>query len=237
LRLLVQALAAAVFALAVAGVWGDLLAAMVAFIAVMALTNIWNFMDGINGIAASQATLVAAGLALLLGGTWGWLALALAAACLGFLPFNFPKARVFLGDVGSGALGFALAALLVVTWKRSDIPMPLLLLPLSAFLVDSGLTLLRRVVRGERWWAAHAQHAYQRWASRLGNHTPVTLAYAGWCAAGWLLAWWLAPKTESAMMTGWAIWFATTAVLWSLLQYFNPLSEGPQQPAIGKEKE
>lgn len=237
LRLGVQACAAAVFALAVAAAWGDLLAAMVAFIAVMALTNIWNFMDGINGIAASQAVLVATGLALLLGGVWGWIALALVAACLGFLPFNFPKARIFLGDVGSGALGFALAALLVLTWKRSDVPMPLLLLPLSAFLVDSGLTLLRRVLRGERWWTAHAQHAYQRWASRVGNHMPVTVAYAGWSAAGWLLAWWLAPKTERTMVTGCAIWLATAAVLWALLQYLHPVNEGPQPTAIGKEKE
>ena len=237
LRLGVQAFAAAVFALAVAGAWGDLPAAIIAFVAVMLLTNIWNFMDGINGIAASQAALVAAGLALLLGGDWAWIALALVAACLGFLPFNFPKARIFLGDVGSGTLGFALAALLVLTWKRSDIPTPLLLLPLSAFLVDSGLTLLRRVFRGERWWTAHAQHAYQRWASRLGNHTPVTAAYAGWSASGWLLGWWLAPKTESTMVAGCAIWLAATVVLWALLQYFHSVNEGSQPTAIGKEKE
>ncbi|GAB3356452.1 MraY family glycosyltransferase [Lysobacter tyrosinilyticus] len=224
LRLGVQAFAATVFALAVAGAWGDPLAAILAFIAVMVLTNIWNFMDGINGIAASQAAVVAVGLAMLLGGIWGWMALALAAACLGFLPFNFPKARVFMGDVGSGALGFALAGLLVVAWKRSDVPMPLLLLPLTPFLVDSTLTLLRRLLRRERWWTAHAQHAYQRWAFRLGNHTPVTLAYAGWSVAGWLLSWWLAARTERAMVTGCAIWLAAAALLWALLQYF-PVNE------------
>ena len=225
LRLVVQAIAASVFALAVAGAWGDLLAALIAFVAVMVLTNIWNFMDGINGIAASQAVLVGAGLALLLGGIWGWMALALVAACLGFLPFNFPRARIFLGDVGSGALGFALAGLLVLAWKQSRIPIPLLLLPFFPFLVDATLTLLRRLRRRERWWTAHAQHAYQRWASRAGNHTPVTLAYAGWSIAGWLLAWWLAAKTERTMVTGCAIWLTASAVLWAWLQY-SPANEG-----------
>lgn len=236
LRLCVQAFAAALLAVAVAGAWGDLVAALFTFVAVMVLTNIWNFMDGINGIAASQAALVAAGLALLLGGSWAWVALALVAASLGFLPFNFPKARIFLGDVGSGALGFALAALLVMAWRRSDAPMPLFLLPLSAFLVDSGLTLLRRVLRRERWWTAHAQHAYQRWAFRLGAHAPVTFAYAGWTAAGWLLAWWLAPKSETTMVIGCAIWLAATAVLWALLQYSRVVNEGPQAAAIGKDR-
>jgi UDP-N-acetylmuramyl pentapeptide phosphotransferase/UDP-N-acetylglucosamine-1-phosphate transferase len=113
LRLGVHAVAAATFALAVAGASGDLMTSLIAFVAVMVLTNVWNFMDGINGIAATQAALVAGGLVLVIGGTWGWMALALMAACLGFLPFNFPKARIFLGDVGSGALGFAVAAFIV----------------------------------------------------------------------------------------------------------------------------
>src|SRR5687768_11610304 len=98
LRLAVQALAAAIFALAMAGVSGDLLTALIAFAAVMVLTNVWNFMDGINGLATTQAVLVTAGVVLIVGGIWGWIATALIAACMGFLPFNFPKARVFLGD-------------------------------------------------------------------------------------------------------------------------------------------
>ena len=74
------------------------------------MVNVWNFMDGIDGLAASQAAIAAAGLALVLGaGPWAWLGAGLFAAIAGFLPFNFPKARVFLGDVGSGALGYLLA--------------------------------------------------------------------------------------------------------------------------------
>ena len=131
-------------------------------------------------------------LALACGGRWQpgrWLALALAAACLGFLPFNFPRARIFLGDVGSGALGFALAALL--SWRAARPAAdrwPLLLLPLSAFLVDAGLTLLTRMLRGERWWTAARPARLPGWARRSGAHAGVTLAYAGVDAACRLLA-------------------------------------------------
>ena len=234
LRLGVQAIAAAIFALSAAGTWGDLWIALIAFVALMALSNIWNFMDGINGIAGTQAALVAAGLALVLGGTWGWLALALTAACLGFLPFNFPRARIFLGDVGSGALGFALGALLMCAIAQGDTSPIVLLLPFSAFLVDSSLTLLRRMLKGERWWTAHAQHAYQRWAARSGAHTIVTFAYAGWTAASWLLSWWLASSREGRVGIVSAAWFAIAALLWAWLQYSDMFDGKPQAAAIGK---
>jgi UDP-N-acetylmuramyl pentapeptide phosphotransferase/UDP-N-acetylglucosamine-1-phosphate transferase len=229
LRLGVQIIAAGVFALGVAGTWGDVTLALIAFVTVMALTNIWNFMDGINGIAASQAGLVAAGLSVLAGGAWGWLGLALVAACAGFLPFNFPRARIFLGDVGSGALGFTLAALLIVVFVGQVLSWPLLLLPLSAFLVDSCLTLLRRILRGERWWSPHAQHAYQRWAARIGTHTAVTLRYAAWTVLAWLAAWWLRSATSVQITIFTLGWLATTMVLWIWLQY----PRAPEQVRLG----
>lgn len=218
LRLAVHAMAAAVFALGVAGVYGDPLTALAAFIAVMVLTNVWNFMDGINGIAASQAALVSTGLFAVVGGAWGWLALALVAACVGFLPFNFPRARIFLGDVGSGALGYALAALLVVSYADQAMSWALLALPLSAFLVDSALTLLRRLLRGERWWTPHTQHAYQGWAAAIRAHAPVTLGYAGWTAVAGLLAWWLRSVPESYAIASLLAWYAATSYLWWRLQ-------------------
>jgi UDP-N-acetylmuramyl pentapeptide phosphotransferase/UDP-N-acetylglucosamine-1-phosphate transferase len=234
LRLGVHAVAAATFALAVAGAWGDLWTALIAFVAVMVLTNIWNFMDGINGLAGTQGVLVGTGLAFAVGGNLGWLALALAASTLGFLPFNFPKARIFLGDVGSGAIGFALAACLVFAIAQTDVDQLLLLLPFSAFLVDSTLTLLRRVVRGERWWTPHVQHAYQRWAAR-GTHAVVTFAYAGWTVASWLLAWWLASRQENGLvgMTS-AAWFSIAAALWAWLQYSDTLGGKSQAAAMEK---
>ena len=152
------------------------------------LVNVWNFMDGIDGLATSQATLAALGFAMLAKdpGT-ALVALALSAACLGFLPFNFPRARIFLGDVGSGVLGFALAALagllLLPGGERSGPGLlPVLFLPLSAFLVDASLTLGRRIVQREQWWQAHVGHAYQQAAARCGSHVPVTLAFGAWTA-------------------------------------------------------
>src|SRR5690606_23140662 len=150
----------------------------------LVLVNIWNFMDGIDGIAAGQALVVAGAWALLAGqGPVLWLGLALAGGALGFLPFNFPRARVFLGDVGSGALGYGLAALLALgALGQSPATRVAWLLPLQPFLIDGSLTLLARMVAGEAWWRPHVQHAYQCWARRRGAHVPVTLAYAS--AAG-----------------------------------------------------
>jgi UDP-N-acetylmuramyl pentapeptide phosphotransferase/UDP-N-acetylglucosamine-1-phosphate transferase len=180
-RLGVQALAAALVAIALVLAGHRPVSAAFGFAVVMVLVNVWNFMDGIDGLAASQALLVAAGWTLLAWpDPWAWMLLAVVAACLGFLPFNLPPARIFLGDVGSGALGYLRAVGLL--WLPSGSPRwPWLAwLPLSAFLVDAALTLFVRILRGERWWAPHLQHAYQRWSVRLGRHGTVSLAYAMW---------------------------------------------------------
>ena len=93
----------------------------VAFASALVLVNVWNFMDGIDGLAAMQALVVAVAWAMLAGaGPVWWLGLALAAGSLGFLPFNFPRARIFLGDVGSGALGYGLAMLFTVGSQGGD---------------------------------------------------------------------------------------------------------------------
>jgi UDP-N-acetylmuramyl pentapeptide phosphotransferase/UDP-N-acetylglucosamine-1-phosphate transferase len=178
LRLAVQGLAALILGggfYRSTGLWFPALAAV---LLAMVLVNVWNFMDGIDGLATTQAGLVATGLAVVVGfGPWVLVAAGLAAATCGFLPFNFPKARVFLGDVGSGALGYMLAALLLVGIMGGTVMWPLLFLPLAAFLVDSSFTLMARMLRGERWWTPHVQHAYQRWARSKGRHTQVTWAY------------------------------------------------------------
>lgn len=178
-RLLVQALAASLVAWAAYRTTAVVLDAFFAFTLIMVMVNVWNFMDGIDGLAASQAALAAAGLALVPGtGPWAWLGAGLFAATAGFLPFNFPKARVFLGDVGSGALGYLLALLVLAAFTGHRSQWPLLLLPVSVFLIDAGFTLAMRMLRGERWWEPHVQHVYQAWSRRLGSHVPVTMAYA-----------------------------------------------------------
>jgi UDP-N-acetylmuramyl pentapeptide phosphotransferase/UDP-N-acetylglucosamine-1-phosphate transferase len=156
--------------------------AMTTFVSALVLVNIWNFMDGIDGLAATQTVLVAAAFAFLAGSLLAiHLGLALIASTLGFLPFNFPRARIFLGDVGSGALGFALALMLGMSLDAMPLAAwPLALLPLSAFLLDASLTLFTRILRGERWWMPHVEHAYQRWARCVGRHPPVTAGYVIW---------------------------------------------------------
>lgn len=191
-RLAVHALAAIILAL---GMWRSgmepLLAAGIGVLA-LGLTNVWNFMDGINGLAASQGALVALGIVLLARGDGmsGWIGLALCGACLGFLPFNFPRARIFMGDVGSGSLGFLLAALVGLSANQASRPAQwiLLLMPFSAFGVDATLTLLSRIVRGERWWTPHVQHLYQGMARHAARHWPVTVAYAMWTVITVLMA-------------------------------------------------
>lgn len=179
LRLGVQAVAAAMLGLGVWSATGMPGYAVFAVLAAMALVNVWNFMDGINGLAASQAWLAALAYAALIpaDGAVPWVAWALFAASAGFLPFNFPRARIFMGDVGSGALGYTLAMLATTSLGAAPrTAVPLILLPLCAFLVDAGFTLAWRMLRGERWWTPHVSHLYQ-WAARRIGHASVTVIY------------------------------------------------------------
>lgn len=167
----------------------------------VALVNAWNFMDGSNGLAASQALLVGAATLLICGvsSPAGWLGLATAVACLGFLPFNVPVARLFLGDVGSFALGYAVAAMLLMAGGGGGPAWALFLLP-SAMIADSGLTLLRRLRRGERFWLAHREHLYQRAVLSGCSHVQVCLAYAAWTALAAVAAWSLAGAGATAQV-------------------------------------
>lgn len=151
--------------------------AVVAIAGIVAFVNAFNFMDGINGISVGQV--VGA------GGTWlvvgshahspilaagGAIA---AGAALGFAPFNLPRARMFLGDVGSYFLGAWLAAVAVLG-LRSGVAPEAVLAPLALYLADTGTTLLRRVARGERWYLPHRDHAYQRLGDVGWTHMQAT---------------------------------------------------------------
>jgi FlaA1/EpsC-like NDP-sugar epimerase/UDP-N-acetylmuramyl pentapeptide phosphotransferase/UDP-N-acetylglucosamine-1-phosphate transferase len=150
-------------------------------------TNAFNFMDGINGIAAGQAFVTGLGMALitaLAGASWTsapvLLSLAVAGAAAGFAPHNFPRARMFMGDVGSAPLGFLLAVL--VFWSAHEQGW-WLLIPLSLlhanYVLDTGITLARRAWRRERLGAAHREHAYQRLVRAGKSHSFVTLSEVG----------------------------------------------------------
>jgi UDP-N-acetylmuramyl pentapeptide phosphotransferase/UDP-N-acetylglucosamine-1-phosphate transferase len=231
-RLAVHAIAASLLAMVAYRAGGQVAVALPAFVLAMVLVNIWNFMDGIDGIASLQALVVAAACALLANDMPSrWLSLALGAACLGFLPMNLPRARIFLGDVGSGALGYmlALAMVLVATeggraWSLST--WMLLLMPASAFLLDAALTLVSRIVRGERWWTPHVGHAYQRWAKVAGSHWPVTFAYAAWAVAGSMLAWLGRDWPEATIMYVGSAWYLGGGILWLWFQFYRGRRSG-----------
>ncbi len=157
----------------------------------VAYVNAYNFMDGINGIAVGQAAV--AGLAwYMIGRDQGVEALAalgliIASSALGFAPYNYPRARVFLGDVGSYLFGAVLAYAAVVG-LRVQIPPEAVLAPLALYGADTAFTLVQRLLRGAHWYEAHREHVYQRLTSALGgSHTRATLIVVLFMAACSLL--------------------------------------------------
>lgn len=143
------------------------------------LLNLYNFMDGIDGIAGVEVITVCLGGALIY-----WLKghadlavfpLLLAAASAGFLYWNFPPAKIFMGDAGSGFLGITLGVLsLQAAASDAALLWPWLIL-LGVFIVDATYTLLRRLLRGDKIYEAHRSHAYQFASRHFGRHLPVTL--------------------------------------------------------------
>lgn len=161
--------------------WGSV-GQFVGLIGLVWMTNLYNFMDGIDGIAGVEAVCVGGlgGLLLAWVGLGGIAAgaLALMGASAGFLVWNWPPAKIFMGDVGSGFLGFVFGVLAIASAReRPWLLWPWLIL-LSVFIVDSTVTLMRRFVAGERWYEAHCSHAYQHAARSWGSHSKVTLAVA-----------------------------------------------------------
>jgi len=145
------------------------------------MTNLYNFMDGSNGMAALQGIFGGLILAFLFHGAGdGWfssISLLLAACCAGFLPWNTGRAKVFLGDVGSLALGFIFAALLLYGAGTGAFGIPVAVLVMLLFLTDATLTLAARVIRRERWYNPHRQHLYQRLIAHGWTHGRVALLY------------------------------------------------------------
>lgn len=163
-------------------VWSWIVPAAV-FLWLTGLTNAYNFMDGIDGLAATQAVVAGTAWALI-----GWLSglpmitsfgILIAAASAGFLAHNWPPASIFMGDVGSASLGFSFAVLPLMAGRahhRLALLGPLLVWP---FLFDTAFTLLRRLVRRENIFEAHRSHIYQRLAVSGLSHAQVTAIYSG----------------------------------------------------------
>jgi UDP-N-acetylmuramyl pentapeptide phosphotransferase/UDP-N-acetylglucosamine-1-phosphate transferase len=210
-----------------------LAALLVAFVYVIVLTNVYNFMDGIDGLATTQA--IVAGAALGIAGViqsnplvsiGGGL---LMAGSLGFVRYNWPPAQLFMGDVGSTFLGFSFAGLPLLASigvGGGRLPIEFGLVLLAPFLFDSVVTLARRVLKGERWYAAHRSHYYQRLVSRGMSHAQVTGLYAGLgvVAAGAALAGLNAtePLRQALVLLAYAPMLAVVALVWRLERTEKP---------------
>jgi Fuc2NAc and GlcNAc transferase len=154
--------------------------------------NLFNFMDGIDGIAAQQGMFMAGSACLLQWGmgpnSLGVMLCVICAAAAGFLVWNWPPARIFLGDVGSGFLGFALALAALLSWRAGPMSLWTWLILDGLFVVDATVTLITRAARGARIFAPHREHVYQRLAIRFGSHAQVTVGYFALNVL-WLLPW------------------------------------------------
>jgi Fuc2NAc and GlcNAc transferase len=187
-----------------------------AVLGVVWVLNLFNFMDGIDGIAAGEALFVAGSGALLAlsGGNSAVAGVAwvFAWACGGFLGWNWPPARVFLGDVGSGYLGYVIIVLALADAEARPVAIWEWFILGALFFVDSTLTLLRRLFRGERVYEAHRQHAYQRLSLRFGSHGRATVLVLAVD-----LLWLLPCAMSAAAWPAWAVPLAVVAALPLLL--------------------
>jgi UDP-N-acetylmuramyl pentapeptide phosphotransferase/UDP-N-acetylglucosamine-1-phosphate transferase len=179
------------------------------------ITNLYNFMDGSDGLAGGM-TLIGFATCAIGAATRGDVALAGAAATIagaaaGFLVFNWPPARVFLGDVGSIPTGFLAGAIGLRGWAAGDWPWWFAPLVFSPFIADATLTLLARLLRGERVWQAHREHIYQRMVTHGYGHFGTALRWYGLMALAAACA--LALRgagnaTAACALAGWVVFYA-----------------------------
>lgn len=192
--------------------------------------NLFNFMDGLDGLAAGQAAIGALALLVFGGGATLGIAIvmgALTAAMLGYLWFNWPPARVFMGDSGSTFLGYVLAVG-ALDLGHGSLHMTLAsLLPLAPFLFDATATLVLRIARGERWWDAHRDHTYQQLVDAGTPVLATDVAYWSWAAMG--LAVGLAVMGSGAVIAALLVtaYVAASAFIWLLARRLASATRPP----------
>mgnify|MGYP000704601323 CR=1 FL=1 len=177
-RLLAHVLVAVVYVLAFSRLQGS--GWFVAILAIVWMTNLYNFMDGADGLAGGMAVI---GFGTLGMAAWGagdqdvaMFCAAIASAALAFLFFNFPPAKIFMGDTGSIPLGFLAASIGVYGTSQNYWPALFPVMIFSPFILDASVTLLKRALRGEKIWRAHREHYYQRLIRMGWSHRKMTLA-------------------------------------------------------------
>lgn len=153
--------------------------AVLTFVGLMWLANLYNFMDGMDGLAACQSIIASITLAF-----WFWQAgdphlslicLLLAASCYGFLWWNWHPAKIFMGDVGSVTLGAFFGVMIVFASNRYEIPVISFVLLFGVFVFDASITILRRILRREKFWLPHRSHYYQRLAICGFDHAKIVI--------------------------------------------------------------
>lgn len=179
-------------------------------------TDLYNFMDGADGLAGGMALIGFGAFALVAAGSSASpglvvMAAAIAGSAAGFLAYNFPPARVFLGDAGSVPLGFLAGSLGIVGWSEGVWPAWFPLLVFSPFVVDASVTLARRLLRGEKPWTAHSEHLYQRMVkSGLGHRRTAVIWYGVMLACavtgGLAISWPI--SGQIALLGAWAMFYA-----------------------------
>jgi UDP-N-acetylmuramyl pentapeptide phosphotransferase/UDP-N-acetylglucosamine-1-phosphate transferase len=179
--------------------------------------NLYNFMDGSNGLAGGMAVIGFAAYAIAAAGAGdhelALVSAVVAGAAAGFLVWNFDPARIFLGDAGSIPLGFMAATIGVLGWDRGDWPFWFPALVFATFIVDSGLTLAKRIIHGESPFQAHRSHYYQRLIRMGWTHRRLASSAYALMAATSLSALWLRNGSLSIKLLGIAIWAAVLAAL------------------------
>ena len=185
--------------------------AVLAILALVWLLNLFNFMDGIDGIAASETIFVSL-MSFLFGLNSGDEVLALLSAILlasgaGFLLWNWSPAKIFMGDVGSGFIGFSLGVMALLSMQHGSMTVWTWVLLLGVFIVDATVTLLQRYIQNERWYEGHASHGYQNAARRYKSHSKVTITVIV------INCVWLAPLAWlSVNRPGWGFYLALLGI-------------------------
>jgi len=238
-RLLVQSLAA--LALLVAGLLPvslqlpgmdiplpEVVVVLLMLLYVLWMTNLYNFMDGMDGFAGGMAVIGFSIMAWLgwRGGDEGFMlaSLIVAAASAGFLAFNFPPARLFMGDAGAPVLGFLAAAFSLWADRDGLFPLWVAVLVFSPFVVDASYTLLRRLLAGKKIWQAHREHLYQRLVQTGWLHRRTVLwSYVLMLAAGGTAVMALNQNTfvQWAIMLFWCVAYGIIMLLVSLREQRN----------------
>ena len=186
------------------GVWGY----PVSFMWIIGLTNAFNFMDGLDGLAAGAAVIVSAffcAITFSQGSLFVYVTCyALMAGAFGFLAYNFPPARIFMGDVGSAFLGFVLSVIAIIAARYDQSHTSFMVMPLLLFnfIYDTLFTFVRRLLRGERVTDAHRTHLYQLF-NRIGySHRTVSLFHYGVCILQGMAAIWMVsiPDDQRALV-------------------------------------